>query len=177
MPRGKNIKWNPEELRRLYWEEELSCSEIAEKLGLDKSRSEMTVYCAIRRFNIPIRNRKERDLLVSKKGKRAGKKSATFKGGRYQSQRGYIWVLVGPRKYRPEHQLVWERAYGEIPKGYLIHHLNGIRNDNRLENLIAMPKRQHGKEGPTRIKVLQKRIRELEDKIKKLKEKLEKHGN
>jgi len=30
---------------------------------------------------------------------------------------------------------IWEQAYGPIPKGFLIHHKNGDRNDDRLENL------------------------------------------
>ena len=34
-----------------------------------------------------------------------------------------------------EHRYVWTQAHGEIPKGMVIHHINGIKTDNRLENL------------------------------------------
>jgi hypothetical protein len=34
-----------------------------------------------------------------------------------------------------EHRYVWTQAHGEIPKGMEIHHINSIKNDNRLENL------------------------------------------
>ena len=33
------------------------------------------------------------------------------------------------------HRYVWTQANGEIPKGKHIHHINGIKTDNRLENL------------------------------------------
>ena len=32
----------------------------------------------------------------------------------------------------------WQEAHGPIPKGHLIHHLNGDTRDNRLENLAAV---------------------------------------
>lgn len=34
------------------------------------------------------------------------------------------------------HRLVWETFNGEIPQGYEIDHINTIRDDNRLENLL-----------------------------------------
>jgi hypothetical protein len=43
----------------------------------------------------------------------------------------------------PEHRYTWERNHGHLPEGYVIHHINGIKSDNRLENLIAMPKSSH----------------------------------
>jgi hypothetical protein len=36
---------------------------------------------------------------------------------------------------KADHVLVWEAAYGSVPDGYEVHHINGIRNDNRLCNL------------------------------------------
>jgi hypothetical protein len=35
---------------------------------------------------------------------------------------------------------VWQEAHGRIPKGWLIHSLNGDKGDIRLANLAAVPR-------------------------------------
>jgi len=35
---------------------------------------------------------------------------------------------------------VWQEAHGIIPKGWLVHSLNGDKGDIRLENLAAVPR-------------------------------------
>lgn len=41
------------------------------------------------------------------------------------------------------HRFVWEFYNGPIPKGYIIHHKNGNKLDNRLENLICISSKEH----------------------------------
>jgi hypothetical protein len=43
------------------------------------------------------------------------------------------------------HRYVWEKEKGKIPKGYDIHHINGKKYDNRIENLECLPKAEHTK--------------------------------
>ena len=33
------------------------------------------------------------------------------------------------------HRKIWIENFGEIPKGCIIHHKNGNKKDNRIENL------------------------------------------
>ncbi len=55
---------------------------------------------------------------------------------------GYVVIKVDGCWYL-EHRRVWERANGKLPEGWIVHHKNGIRTDNRLENLTAIGKKDH----------------------------------
>jgi len=48
--------------------------------------------------------------------------------------------------YLLEHRLVLHEAGVEIPKGAHVHHRNGDKTDNRIENLAVLSPRQHTNE-------------------------------
>lgn len=70
---------------------------------------------------------------------RKGAGNGNWKGGKRRWKNGYVTCRVpdhprGPNVF--EHILVMEDALGRyLYPGETIHHLNGIRDDNRLENL------------------------------------------
>ncbi len=101
-----------------------------------------------------------------------GESNPSWKGGQTLSGKGYLMVL-NPDKtrrksnYVGQHILVWEAAHGPSPRNGHIHHLNGEKLDNRLENLQWMSMAEHHSSkgyGPyeERIRNLEARIRELE---------------
>lgn len=47
---------------------------------------------------------------------------------------------------RLEHCLVWEAVHGPIPKGMHVHHKNGDRIDNAIENLELLTPLEHARE-------------------------------
>jgi hypothetical protein len=57
-------------------------------------------------------------------------------------ENGYIILRIKGRRIR-EHRKIWIEHYGEIPKGQIIHHKNGIRTDNRIENLQCLKRDVH----------------------------------
>lgn len=64
-----------------------------------------------------------------------------YKGGRFIDQKGYV-VVLNPRRtchrdrYIYEHRLLMEQHLGrELTPEEQIHHRNGIKTDNRIENL------------------------------------------
>ena len=106
-----------------------------------------------------------------------------WRGGRIDSKgtKGYVRIKMpehpraNKKGYILEHITVWEKANGRMLElGEVVHHLNGIKNDNRHENLVALPERVHasisGKQGakvPKMRDFLQLRIRELEAQLAK----------
>lgn len=60
---------------------------------------------------------------------------------------------------------LWAERHGPIPKGWVVHNLNGNMNDNRLENLAAIPRKTDNISEV--IAPYRERIRKLELKLKK----------
>lgn len=77
-----------------------------------------------------------------KKGQTLGEKSYNWKGGRFKSARGYIYIINKEHPYSNkagyvlEHRLIAEKCLGRyLIKTEVIHHINKITDDNRPENL------------------------------------------
>lgn len=67
------------------------------------------------------------------------------------SKGGYFSVELisgSKRRYARIHRLVYETFIGEIPKGYEwdVHHINHNKQDNRLENLKLVTRKEHSLE-------------------------------
>ena len=73
-----------------------------------------------------------------------------WKGGRMRNSDGYILVwspnhpFKGAKGYILEHRLVMEKHLGRyLKKGEQVHHINGIKDDNRIENLKLVTAKEH----------------------------------
>lgn len=66
------------------------------------------------------------------------------KGATRQYGDGYIYEKVGEKVWIPQHRLVMERELGrKLKRGEDVHHKNGVKTDNRPENLQVVTKSQH----------------------------------
>lgn len=41
------------------------------------------------------------------------------------------------------HRQVWESIFGKIPRGYVVHHIDGNTKNNNIENLKIMTQSEH----------------------------------
>jgi hypothetical protein len=77
-----------------------------------------------------------------KRGQTAGEKSNTWKGG-IQTPKGdcvHLYDGVGKRKRRP--RAIYEEYFGKIPKGYIIYHMDGDKNNDDPYNLEAISRKE-----------------------------------
>ena len=81
-----------------------------------------------------------------------GKNHHNWKGGRIKNTSGYIMILkpgypsCDRYGYVLEHRFIWEQANNHFLKyNEHIHHINAIRDDNHIENLIMLTSNQHAK--------------------------------
>ncbi|NCH77582.1 HNH endonuclease signature motif containing protein [Cronobacter sakazakii] len=72
---------------------------------------------------------------------KAGPCSPGSLAGSYNSH-GYRLISVNHQRYFA-HRLAWLFFYGELPDGFDIDHINGIRDDNRISNLRLATRSQN----------------------------------
>lgn len=132
--------WTDEEVRILV--ENYNAVSNSALLKLIPNKSKQAIYK--KAYKMGMRKTPEAEFRNRSEANR-GEKCYNWKGGVKRNKAGYR-LLLRPGHHRAdttgyvmEHIVVWEEETGTIlPDNCCIHHLNGIKDDNRIENLCVM---------------------------------------
>ena len=122
--------------------------EIGSKTGRHKHIWAACLDCGKERWE-PLIKGKPQSLRCKNCSKR-GNRNGSWKGGEFKNNQGYVFIL------QPEHpkalyngyvkrsRLVLEKKLGRyLLDGYVPHHINGIKDDDRPENLMELKRSEH----------------------------------
>lgn len=123
-----------------------------------------------------------------------GPESGQWRGGRYGNGKGYVCLTIygrGKKNRELEHRYVMECHLkkvaphhpaiqsGQLSKRWHVHHINKIKSDNRIENLMLLDSGDHRRvhagdalyltQANHRILGLESRVAELEELVTELK--------
>lgn len=83
------------------------------------------------------------NVELSKLVDKGGKNNPSWKGGK-QNILGYTVLSMGKGKRKFEHRIVMEKFLDrKLTSQEKIHHINGIKTDNRIENLRVVTQSEH----------------------------------
>lgn len=162
----------PLDIVKTMYENGHTQTEIAEALGV----SQKVVWRFMKNNGIEARVACKRD--------QQGAKNDLWKGGKRINEHGYVEIYMPtypkakPNGYVYEHIYIAEQMLGRPLNSYgikdarteVVHHINGIKTDNRPENLLVLGVNEHHKLHSAVTKdmvdaILLKRIRTLEREV------------
>lgn len=111
------------------------------------NKTPLAIYKKARKLGLKITDEIK---FQNRSNAHSGEKCNFWNGGKGKTSRGYNLIFqpdhhrADSRGYVLEHILVFEQETGiSVPDGCCIHHLNGNKSDNRIQNLCMMQHTAH----------------------------------
>jgi len=119
--------------------------EIVKSKGVLRSRAE-AIRLARNQGKLSSRRGVKRKPFTEQHKKRMSEAKKGSGRGVTKKPNGYIEYTAGENKGRSVHVVLMEKNIGRrIFANECVHHINGNREDNRIENLQLMTRREHAK--------------------------------
>jgi len=142
-PDARAPEMSSSEWQRLY-DEAPSASALARHLGTTRP----AVLYQLRKHGITVRRT---GYKSPKSITHTGADNPNWKGGTYRHAQGYIYELAPnhpeaskAKGYVLQHRLVMERHLGRLlTPDEIVHHVNEVKDDNRIENLEVTNRSSH----------------------------------
>ena len=124
---------------------------ICNKTLISKRKTDVRTFCSYKCKNISQIGKKQSvESNIKRSESLSGQKNHRWSGGIYHHSRGYILHLKKGHPFADKygyvmaHRLIMEERIGRyLLKGEVVHHINGIKDDNRFENLKLMTLPEH----------------------------------
>ena len=112
--------------------------------------------------------------FINRSNARKGEKCPNWKGGAKITCSGYRQILrpdhprADSNGYVMEHVWIWEQTTGvSVPANCCIHHINGDKTDNRIQNLCMMHRTAHTQLHHTGAKRSAETRKKISERMKK----------
>ena len=120
-----------------------SCDPARPKTRVDRTCEECGIIFGVEPNQLARYAGGGRFCSTACKWKNAKGKELVF-NSRYVRRDGYIAIKTGIRKWELEHRLVMAASVGRrLTRDEHVHHMNGIKTDNRPENLKLLSNAEH----------------------------------
>jgi len=133
---------------------EKSCKQCGKVFYVKNYRKDTARFCS-RSCSAKYRYHHDKSLRDNLSHQYHGKDHPMWRGGKTRNTQGYILIhspehpFCDKRGYVREHRLVMEKELGRyLKQSEVVHHLNGKRDHNKIENLKLMKKKDHDRIGP-----------------------------
>ena len=120
---------------------QLICNNCKKTYEVIKSREKRSRFCSAHCHGKGVLAKLDQSTFNRARGER----NHNWKGGRRKHTEGYMTILIDGAYILEHRHVMQQHLKRKLQRREHVHHLNGDKLDNRLENLEIISAKEHGK--------------------------------